>query len=520
MEFIKQKQHNYSYAFRRLYKMIEESTDKEFICKFKEVFSLNDIEYRSLVSDVKSFKKREQEAWEVKQESIDELVESLENEKLTKRERFKALRKISYLSKGIGRESIFGGRKLIQKITYECNKKVRDTEKIKQLTNEFRDKRIIPFMVIGEANQNGNRFFNLSTLTDGIVTYKPFYGKKITIEVKTPKGWEKDLMKIATMAANNELSVSVRLSTKYLYLTYDEEQLNGYAVDEVSRRKDVKEIKSKHHPKEVESGLIKELYKEYYDKQREKKLSNKVTDRCIAIDMNPTDIGFSVLDKNGDNSASIVYCGMIDLGELCKKTGKSPSDAYTKYLNNKRRYEITIAVKKLFDIASHYGCSSFVIEGLKLKDKLNHEVNRKVKNVWHRELLTRCIKRRCNETGIELIEINPCYSSFIGNIQHHYADACNASIEIGRRGLYKYENGGFYPSVTTEDICTLEAKFGDVVKCSTGSNWVNIYKSLQDFFIQKEFSYRLRTRIDEVKEPYKSFSINSYKSNIKIIIFN
>jgi hypothetical protein len=143
-----------------------------------------------------------------------------------------------------------------------------------------------------------------------------------------------------------------------------------------------------------------------------------------------------------------------------------------------------------------------------------------VNNVWNRDLLVGCITRRCNETGIELVEVNPCYSSFIGNIQHPYADACNASIEIGRRGLCKYENGGFYPNITKEDICTLEAKFGDVVKCSTDSNWVQVYKSLKKTLDCKEFSHRLRTAPDEVLMPYREFSLNSYKSRVKVIIFN
>jgi hypothetical protein len=135
-------------------------------------------------------------------------------------------------------------------------------------------------------------------------------------------------------------------------------------------------------------------------------------------------------------------------------------------------------------------------------------------------LLTNCLKRRCNENGIELVEVNPCNSSFIGNIQHPYVDACNASIEIGRRGLYKYDIGGFYPHITVEDIRTLESKFGDVVECNTDSNWVEIYKSLRNSFKGEEFSYRLRTRIDEVVIPYESFSLSSYKSNVKITIFN
>ena len=179
-----------------------------------------------------------------------------------------------------------------------------------------------------------------------------------------------------------------------------------------------------------------------------------------------------------------------------------------------------MVVKKLFNIAEHYHCAMFVIEDLELNGKLSREANRKVNNVWNRGLFVGCINRRCNERGIELVKVNPCYSSFIGNIEYPYADACNASIEIGRRGIMRYMKGGFYPDITSEDIHTLEAKFGDVVACSTDCGWANIHKSLKNSFDDKEFSHRLRTGIDEVKVPYKSFSMNSYRSNIKVIIFN
>lgn len=523
IEFVEQKQSNYSYAFRRLYKMIEESSDKDFITQFKTTFSLNDIEYRSLLADVKSFKKREQEEWESNEKTINDLIDELNNnEKLTKRERFKKMKKIAYLSKGIGRESTFGGRKLLQDLTRECNKTQRNEEKISLLKNEFRNKRVLPFSVMGEANQNGNRFFDISSIIDGKVIYKPYNGKKVLLEVNIPKGWKKSLQRLSELCKSKDIALSVRLSTKHIYLSYDEERLNGYSVDEVSRRKEVSEIKQQHHPKEIESSLIKDAYKTYYDKQREVKLVGKIQNRCIAIDMNPTNIGYSVLDKSIDGRVKIVHCGLIDLDRLCGKSGKASSDQYSKYLNNKRRYEVTMAVKRLFNIANHYRCSSFVIEELSLKNdsKLSREANRKVNNVWNRELFVSCLKRRCNENGIELVEINPCYSSFIGNIQHPYADACNASIEIGRRGLWKYDIGGFYPNITNEDIRTLEAKFGDVVECSTVSNWVDIYKSLKNSFTSEEFSYRLRTRIGEVLIPYKSFSLSSYKSNVKVIIFN
>ena len=520
-DFIREKQIAYSYAFRRLYKMIEESSDKDFVSRFKEVFSLNDIEYDSLISEVKSLKNREMAHNASILEKIDKLNEGLSNGTLTKKERYKSLKKISYLTKRIGKETCFGGLAAQRKLTYECNKPIRDERKINAIRNELRTKRVLPFRIVGEANQKGNRFFDLSKLGDGVVIYKPYRGKKILLNVLIPKNWHYELSNLSTAAECKGIPVSVSLCEHNICLTYDEERLNGYAVDEVSRRKEVSDIKRQHHPKEVEKELIKSKYKEYYDLQREKKLKGKIDGRCIAIDMNPTNVGYSVLDKT-DNGVKVIASGLYDLTKICAKSDKGSSSNESKYLVNKRRYEITIIAKELFKVLTHYKCSKFVIEDLgSVRDSnLSREANRKVKNIWNRELFLSVIQRRCNENGVELIKVNPCYTSFIGNIQHKFVDATNASIEIGRRGLHKYENGGFYPHRTAEDNRTLEAKFGNVVDCSTDRSWVEIYKSLRKSIGSMDFSYRLRTRLCEVNVPYKVFSVNSYKSNVKVITFN
>jgi len=135
--------------------------------------------------------------------------------------------------------------------------------------------------------------------------------------------------------------------------------------------------------------------------------------------------------------------------------------------------------------------------------------------MWCRTLTEQIITRRCENTGIELIKINACYTSFIGNIQHGYGDSCSASIEIGRRGMFKYTKGMFYPLVKEEDIDTLGSIYGRDVLCSTAMNWVDIYKSLKEFFKDnKEFQDRFRTR--NVKASSRTFSMDSYKSRVKI----
>ena len=522
--YIKRKQENYSYAFRRLYKMLDSSTDGEFIAQFKETFDMKDIEYRSLVMQIKSFKEKELTTYKEKERRIANLDKRLAEGNMTDRQVYKAYRTIRLLSAGIGRESTFGGRTLQQQLTRECNKtgEERSEEKIQQLRNEFKENRVLPFCVVGEANEKGNRFFDFSRLTEGIIIYKPQKPIKIAVEVKVPKRFREELSKLAEMTQAKAIPVSVTMSCDGICLTFDEEALNGYALNKKDRNAEVREVKAQHIDKETQSALIKDIYKKYYDEQRERKAFDKIKDRVLVVDLNPECIGYSILDKTV-SGVKVVHCGLISFKKLMAKTHKSSDSAESKYRNNKHKYEVTMAVKCLFRLIAHYKCSGFVMEKLEFdagsSDK-STEVNRKTRNLWYRTTLEGCIRRRCNETGVELITVNPCYSSFIGNIQNGYADATNASIEIGRRGLYKYTNGGFYPQISEDDIHTLEAKFGDVVECSTADNWVAIYKSLVRKFKPSEFAQRLRTRISQVQCGWESFSMSSCKSMVIIITFH
>lgn len=505
--------------------MFESSADSEFISRFKETFSLSDNEYMSLVTEVKSFKDREYTMYENKRERIEGLQERIDSGQLDKRKTYKTLLKIKHLSHGIGKECTFGSRELQQKLTRECNKQGdnRNEKKIQELRAEFKEKRIIPFVVMGEANQKGNRFFDFSRLTsDGIFIYKPNRSTHISINVKVPRKFKKELEELSNLVAAKAIPVTVRLSNEWLYLVFDEEMLHGFSLNKVERRKDVKAVKDKHYPKDEETAMIKKIYQLYYDEQRERKLEGKIEGRVMAVDINPECIGYSVLDKSGEYDTKVIDCGLIWFKWFMRKTGESNNSKESKYRNNKHKYEVSMAVKHLFKKLTHYRCSGFVAEDLSFKtdDVSVRETNRKQRNLWYRTLLMQCITRRCNETGVELIETKACYTSFIGNIRHPYADATNASVEIGRRGMYKYKKGGFYPHITEADIRTLDAKFGDVVACSTVRDWVETYKSLTRELDRTVFAKRLRTGITEAETPSESFSMMSYKSNVKLIQYN
>jgi hypothetical protein len=124
-----------------------------------------------------------------------------------------------------------------------------------------------------------------------------------------------------------------------------------------------------------------------------------------------------------------------------------------KYYHNKLKFETFEISKSIANLAKYYKCSLVCIENLqfnqKVDQKYNNVGNRKNRNLWKRELFVSNLIKRLNIYNIKVHKVLPAYSSFVGNLQHDYTDAINASIEIARRG-YEYKILGnknkFYPN--------------------------------------------------------------------------
>ena len=188
------------------------------------------------------------------------------------------------------------------------------------------------------------------------------------------------------------------------------------------------------------------------------------------------------------------------------KLGKSSDDIKQKHLNNKRKHGIYHVWRDLFEIAKYYKCGYIVLEDLNMKNKDlgNKTSNRKVNNIWYRELSTNLIDKYCNRTGIQKIEINPCYSSFIGNLTNDYVDSINASIEICRRGIFKYIKNNFYPRFNTGTIVDTMSrlnKLRDVSYLKDCNNWVEMYRKV------RESGLRYRAIAEDSK--YQSMVVNN-----------
>jgi hypothetical protein len=211
---------------------------------------------------------------------------------------------------------------------------------------------------------------------------------------------------------------------------------------------------------------------------------------------------------------------------LTYKLKLSSSNPKQVYQNNKRKHEISSVWKDLFNKAIHYKVAYFGMEELNFKPPMintnSKEANRKTKNIWHRSLTTHLITKYCNSLDIQLITVNPAYSSFIGNIQNSFFDPVNAAIEIARRCAHKFEKGQFYPTITESDLAAMSSfveasdalnKNELLMKLRTTSTWVGLY----GLFKQTKIKYR--RGLEEILN-FETFRFLTLKSKVNTLTFN
>jgi IS605 OrfB family transposase len=560
--FITDKMEQYNYAFRYVFKTIEESSTKEYENKVKNRFNMNDIEYDSLILQVKTFiskqttqKDKTNEKIINKTDELNELLVKKQTKLLTKKEKesvYKLYKSIDYLTNSLNHNVVFGGRVNLKYLTHlhnqyndklleldvECeqeniidieNQLVKIYNSIINQKEKYDSQRLWNFYIVGEANQKGNRFFDFKGLLDGKITYKPKHGIKIDIEVKLNKNRLKTINKLVELSEAKGIAISISMSNEYICLTYDDVKFNGYAVDEKSRRVEVEKVKSTTKDKELQTLLIKGIYKEYYDKVRTKMLINKIPNRCLSIDMNPSYIGVSVLEKesNNEHSVKIIDTFCYSLKHFSKKIPQTATNEEREYHRNKHKHELKEIIIQIFNILNHYKCSSFMMEDLDFKEpkqtnKKSKESNRQTKNVWYRGLIEQMISKLCTQFGVELVKVNPSYSSFIGNITYDYFDPINSSIEIGRRGLYKYiKNLTGFPLISSDIVDTVETIIKNNNNCSDVSSvshakatWKTLFNLVNKYRYRGSFKH---DRSGNARNMNKC-SMSTKRSGIKILV--
>ena len=549
LSFLSGKQVNFTYAFHELWKKYHQNEDLAFCDYLKKKFKLNETEFRSLQSDVSTRISQTTTNKSDQEQRIVDLIDDISNinseEKSNKtiRAKFKKHNKLKQLEKLLSKDITFGGKETLRELTKLYNKinVINEEEKnivrrnellklnqknIDEKTKEWKENRVLQFYLLGEANQKGNRFFDFDFANKTII-YKPYKGKKIKIKYSLKGHKQRELIKLQELINNKEISITISLSSKQICISFDNEIMSGFYINKTERTKETNEIKKRNLSKEVQVDLIKQIYKKHYDTLKEKKLENKIPNRFMAIDINPEYIGYCVADKNESGIDKIIEKGVIDLRKLNEKLNLSSDNPLVKRQNNKRKFEIQNAIKYLFEIVNHYKVAHFVKEDInnigKNKSLNSKEANRKTKNIWHRMITEWQIEKRCISSGVELILINPVYTSFIGNMIYNNFDATNSAIEICRRGMFKYKKGLFYPPITGTISDTMRKLFEEqkpsqlkprdaqIFKdCKT---WVSLYK------IAADNGLRWRWDWERVEKPYSIFRMNSVKSKVDIIKF-
>lgn len=273
----------------------------------------------------------------------------------------------------------------------------------------FKHRRMLPIGIQGEKRCKGNRLFSFD-LANQRLTYKPSKERHVEIRfLPMKKKIAAELSKVQEFAEQNQITVSIKISDKYVWLTYDESLI-------------------------YDAGF--------------KKLDRK---RVLGIDMNPNYIGVSVIEFDKNDSFKVLHKQVFDLSKLTVSSGKASTDSRSKYITNKLKYETIAIAHEISKLVNVWKCKTVAIEDLSIKpsdQKKGKKLNRLCNNKWERRLFVNKLKMLANLHKYELVEVNPTYSSIVGNFAYgseSAPDMVAASIEIARRAYKKFDKGWFYP---------------------------------------------------------------------------
>lgn len=337
--------------------------------------------YNRLI-DNPQYSTKELTAFQSKLENIDGCKSHLKNSSIYN------AKEIYNRNKDNPQKVIFGGRKnFINRCKLNISKE------------EFIKKRTLPIYSIGESNQHGNRLFKI--VDTNTIIFKPDKQHHINLNLENVgTNRKKMLLKLIDLQKTNCISLTYQLDLEYVYITYDNNlfEFHKYPVK---------------------------------------------TDRSIQIDVNPNYIGWSVCDWKQDYDFYLVASGMFSLEPLNQYQNSlhvSSDSKEAKYITNKRRHEVIEIAKELFKLCKHYHCEVFAIEDLSMSTGnlgKGRKLNKLINNQWNRNLLFQQIRKHVLASSTTLVEVQPQYSSIIGNLVNRnlgLPDPVLASIEIGRRG--------------------------------------------------------------------------------------
>ena len=312
--------------------------------------------------------------------------------------------KLSEHKYAIKKHSILKPLKLI--FGWKENYRLRQERKITK--EEFKQNRLSPLSSIGESQFKGNRKFNINS--DLTITFKPSKDNHFNFKLIYGQNQEHYLKSLYELTVTNSISISYKLDKDYIYISFDESKLAN------------------------------------------KEENIKIQNRVLGIDMNPNYIGWSIVDWKSSSEFNVVESGVYsfkkfsDLYKQLNQLKNVPSnDPRRIKLSDKRTYETIKVAENIINKAIYYKCQVVSIEDLNIKAKdrdKGKNYNALCNNHWLRTTFCNQLRKRTNIHKIQLLEVKPQYSSFIGNFLFrplNLPDMILASIELSRRG-YEYFN--------------------------------------------------------------------------------
>lgn len=370
---------------------------------------------------------------------------------------------------------VFGGKKLM---ISRCKGNISH--------EEWRLRRLSPLCSIGQANVGGNRKFSI--ISSNQVMFKPTQKVHITLMLpKQSKRATRELELLISLQEQKKIPITYKIDTEYIYISYD-----------------------------------------YNVMQKFFKSNKKKYNRVMAVDLNPNYIGYSVVDWYGEFDYKIIDKGVLSLKELNDaeiKLKVSSDDHRRKYIINKRLHELKQFSKELVEKANHYGCELFGVENLTIKPKdarRGTAYNRLCNNLWNRNKVSEIIRKYCLVYDIKFMEVEPSFSSFIGNLVfrgERLPDMVLSSIEIGRRA-YEFYNQYITKSFSVKKNIVFPnlGKVRNRVIQSLEELNINVpFENLRELYYtlknEKNFKQRYRVPLENTEsfsKYYKKKRISSY----------
>lgn len=353
---------------------------------------------------------------------------------------------------------IFGGKDNL--LNYQ-NKKISRKEYLKN--------KKVPLCSLGEANQRGNRKFQI--IDEATVLFKFSRNKHINIKLSPiSKNYKKYINILYLQQSNNSIPITYKLDSDYIYIIFNEILIN---------------------------------------------CCNRsfINNRNLALDLNPNYIGWSIIDWYDSSKFKIIRCGVYSIKDLNTQL------LYKERVSNKKVYELIKIASSIIQLVKHYQCENLVIESLNIESgSLGDDwwINKLVNNYWHRKIFTNNLIKYCNLENINVIKVVPAYSSFIGNFLFRdllLPDMILASIEISRRGYeynlqYILKQKAIEHNIIEPNIYDFSDRYKESLHYFNVPNDIISFRKLYNFFKNSKIKYRVSLNSCNLK----FFRHLSYKS--------